>query len=147
MSKRMQRWITVLMEGLDSHVDAEDCRQVLEMCGRECIPKSTIKKAKDIYDRSESLDDFLERYAEENEHLKLEDGSVYMVYPRCYCSLVNKIPEGQLSASWCNCSRGWVKALFEGATGRPVDVVLEKSVIRGDDSCRLMVVFEERHLL
>jgi hypothetical protein len=56
--------------------------------------------------------------------------------------MVNKMPEGQMSPTWCNCSVGWVKALFEGATGRSVGVILEKSVIKGDDGCRLMVVFE-----
>ena len=93
------------------------------------------------HDKSESLEDFLERYAIDNEHLQVEDSSVFMDYPRCYCSLVNKIPKGQISTTWCNCSRGWVKALFEGATGRPVDVRFEKSVLKGDEGCRLMVVF------
>ena len=142
MSKRMQNWIATLMDGLDEHVDDEGCRAVLERCGRECIPKSRIRKAKDLYDRSESLEDFLERYAASNEHLRLEDDGVFMVYPRCFCSLVNKMPEGQMSPTWCNCSVGWVKALFEGATGRSVGVILEKSVIKGDDGCRLMVVFK-----
>lgn len=141
MSKRMQRWITTLIESLDEHVDERDCKEALEQCGRACIPRSTVRKAKALYEESEGLEDFLERYAGVNEHLHVEENGVYMVYPRCYCSLVNKIPQGELSATWCNCSRGWVKELFEVATGKPVDVVLEKSVVKGDDGCRLMVIF------
>jgi predicted ArsR family transcriptional regulator len=141
MSKRMQNWITTLMDSLDEFVDDEECRHILENCGRECIPKSTIRKAKDLYEKSESLEDFLERYAINNKHLQVEDSGVFIVYPRCFCSLVNKIPVGQISPTWCNCSKGWVKALFKEATGRSVDVILEKSVIKGDDGCRLMVIF------
>ncbi len=141
MSKRMQQWITTLIDSLDEHVDEGACREALEQCGRACIPTSTVRKARALYEKSEGLEDFLERYATVNEHLHVEEGGGYMVYPRCYCSLVNKIPRGELSATWCNCSRGWVKELFEFATGRPVDVVLEKSVVKGDDGCRLMVVF------
>jgi predicted hydrocarbon binding protein len=53
---------------------------------------------------------------------------------------VNKIPKGKLSGTYCNCSRGWAKALFEGATGKPVEVNMEKSIINGDDQCRFEVI-------
>jgi predicted hydrocarbon binding protein len=54
---------------------------------------------------------------------------------------VNKIPKVKLSGTYCNCSRGWAKALFEGALGRPVDVVMEQSIIRGDEQCQFRIVF------
>jgi predicted hydrocarbon binding protein len=53
---------------------------------------------------------------------------------------VNKIPLGQLSATYCNCSRGWAKALFEGALGRPVEVVMEESIVEGDDQCKFRII-------
>lgn len=139
----MQNWITTLIEGLDEYVDEEECKKILEKCGRNCITKSTIRKAKAQYKKSENIEDFLEKYSKVNRHLQLEDGEAYMVYPRCYCSFVNKIPEGRLSPTWCNCSRGWVKTLFEEVTGKQVEVILEKSVVKGDDGCWLKVVINE----
>jgi predicted hydrocarbon binding protein len=62
------------------------------------------------------------------------------VYPKCYCSQVNKLSKEELSGTYCNCSRGWAKALFEEATGKPVEVTLEKSIIRGDDQCKLRIM-------
>jgi hypothetical protein len=44
-----------------------------------------------------------------------------------------------MPAMYCNCSVGWAKALFEGALGRPVDVTLEKSIIAGENECRLRI--------
>jgi predicted hydrocarbon binding protein len=56
---------------------------------------------------------------------------------------VNKIPKGKLSKTYCNCSRGWAKALFEGATGKPVEVTMEKSIINGDNECKFRIALLE----
>jgi hypothetical protein len=34
--------------------------------------------------------------------------------------------------------RAW--ALFEGAIGKPVEVIKEKSIINGDDQCKFRVI-------
>jgi predicted hydrocarbon binding protein len=129
------------MEGLDNNVDKETIIKILEQCGRQCQAQSFIKKAKAIYEKSKNTDDFLDKLAQVYKHLHREGNKVYIVYPKCYCSQVNKIPKGKLSRTYCNCSRGWAKALFEGATGKPVEVNMEKSIINGDDQCRFKVIF------
>ena len=140
MTKRMERGIIRLIPGLDEHVDEETRPRVLEQCGRQCISQSFIKKARGIYERSKDVDEFLGKLAEDYKHLHREGDEVYIVYPKCYCSFVNKIAPGQLSATYCNCSREWVNALFEGALGRPVEVVMEESIVRGDEHCKFRVV-------
>jgi hypothetical protein len=114
--------------------------KILEQCGRQCQSKSFIKKARNLYEKSKSTDEFLDKMSKVYKHLHKEGGRVYLVYPKCYCSQVNKIPKGKLSAAYCNCSRGWAKALFEGALGRDVEVIKEKSIIGGDDECRFRIV-------
>jgi hypothetical protein len=42
--------------------------------------------------------------------------------------------------SYCYCSVGWVKEMFEQALERPVEVRLEASVLRGDEACQLRVL-------
>jgi len=140
MGKRMERWIACLMTGLDEHVDDETRAKLLEQCGRQCISQSFIKKAQGIYKKSENINEFLDKFGKIYKHLHREGDNVYLVYPKCYCSFVNKILPGNLSATYCNCSRGWAKALFEGALGKPVEVIMEKSIIKGDKQCRLRIV-------
>jgi len=140
MAERTQKWITNLMDGLDKNVDKETIIKILEQCGRQCQSQSLIKKAKAIYEKSKNTDDFLNKLAQVYKHLHREGNKVYVVYPKCYCSQVNKIPKGKLSGTYCNCSRGWAKALLEGATGKPVEVNMEKSIINGDDQCRFEVI-------
>jgi predicted hydrocarbon binding protein len=140
MGKRMERWITCLIAGLDEHVDEETRAKVLEQCGRQCQSQSFIKKARDIYQKSENIDEFLDNFRQVYKHLHRDGDEVYIVYPKCYCSHVNKIPPGKLSATYCNCSRGWAKALFEGALGRPVEVIMEESIVKGDKQCKFRII-------
>ncbi|UCF58654.1 MAG: hypothetical protein JSV15_06230 [Candidatus Bathyarchaeota archaeon] len=140
MSKRVERWIACLMAGLDEYVDEETRAKLLEQCGRQCISQSFIKKAQGIYQKSENIDEFLNKFGKVYKHLHREGDKVYVVYPKCYCSFVGKIPRGKLSATYCNCSRGWAKALFEGALGKPVDVIIEESIVKGDKQCKFRIV-------
>jgi predicted ArsR family transcriptional regulator len=140
MGKRKENWIVNLIAGLDEHVDEKTRVKILEQCGRQCQSQGFVEKARDMYKKSESLDDFLEKLGRVCKHLHREGDKVYIIYPRCYCLQVNKIPQGKLSGTYCNCSRGWAKALFEGALGKPVDVVMEQSIISGDEQCRFRIV-------
>ena len=140
MVGRTEKWITNLIDGLNENVDEKTIVKMLEQCGRQCQSQSFIKKAKEIYKKSKNADDFLEKLGRVYKHLHREGDKVYLMYPKCYCSQVNKIPKGKLSGIYCNCSRGWAKALFEGAIGRPVEVIMEKSIINGDNQCKFRVI-------
>jgi len=140
MSKRVEKWICQLIAGLDEHVDKETLAKVLEQCGRQCQSQSFIKKARSIYEKSNDMNDFLDKFGKVYKHLHREGDNIYIVYPKCYCSIVNKIPPGKLSATYCNCSRGWAKALFEGALKRPVEVNMEQSIKQGDKQCKFKII-------
>jgi predicted hydrocarbon binding protein len=140
MTGRTEKWIACLIAGLNEHVDEETRAEILEQCGRQCQSQSLIKKARSIYENSRNIDEFLEKLSQVYKHLHREGGNVYIVYPKCYCSQVNKLPKGKLSGTYCNCSRGWAKALFEGALGRPVEVIKEQSIISGDKQCKFRII-------
>ncbi len=136
--KHLHKWLKTLMEGLDNELDEETKVKILENCGRNCIPRSFASKAKNCNKEAKNVDEFLERLGKVWKHVHREDGDVYVVYEKCYCPIV-KTYSGELSSTWCNCSRGWTKELFEEALGKPVKVVLEKSVRQGDKECRFRV--------
>ena len=128
-----------MMDGLDKNVDEKAIAKILEQCGRQCQSQSFIKKSRAIYQKSKNTDDFLEKLARVYKHLHREGSKAYLVYPKCYYSQVNKIPKGRLSGTYCNCSRGWAQALFEGATGKSMEVTMEKSIINGNDQCKFRI--------
>jgi len=128
------------MDGLNEHADKEMLTKVLEQCGRQCQSASFIKKARSIYEKSKNVDEFIENLSKVYKHLHKEGDGIYLVYPKCYCSMVSKIPAGELAGAYCNCSRGWAKALFEGSLKKPVGVKLLKSIKCGDKECRFKIV-------
>jgi hypothetical protein len=66
------------------------------------------------------------------------DGSVAVGYSRCLCDLVTE--KGLSSPKLCLCSRESCRLNWEAAYGKGnVAVSIEKSVLRGDSSCLLVV--------
>jgi predicted hydrocarbon binding protein len=112
---------------------------MLECRGRECIGATYIKKAKDAARDAKNDDEFLDNLARSYRMLRREGDAVYVVYPKCYCHRLKGF-EGVVPHSYCYCSAGWVKEMFEQALGRPVEVKVEASVLRGDGACRLRVL-------
>jgi len=132
------RWIKNVLEGLDTEVDEKTRIKILENCGRKCAPQSLIKKAQTLKKQSETTEEFLKKLSKAWKHLKIEDGHVYVEYEKCYCPLVRAY-KGELSKSFCNCSRGWIRQVLESALGKPVDVEIERTVKQGASSCKFHV--------
>jgi predicted hydrocarbon binding protein len=140
--KHSHKWIAVLLEQPDSEVDAPARVRVLENCGRACIPNSFVARARECRQQAKDMDDFLARLGKVWSHVHSEGDEVYVVYEKCYCPLVKDFP-GQLSPTWCQCSQGWVKQLFEGVLDRPVELELMRSIRQGDECCRFTVHLPE----
>jgi predicted ArsR family transcriptional regulator len=134
----LQKWIVNLIDGLDKQVDKKIKMKILESCGRNCISQNFIKKAQSCKNRSKNKDEFLNQLMRIWKHLRREGNNIYVVYERCYCPLV-KTYQGKLPATFCNCSLGWIRELFEKCLEKPVKVVLEKSIKKGDNICKFRV--------
>ena len=133
------KWLKSLIESLEAEVDEATRERILIACGRGCIPRDFVEKARGIWERDPEIDGFLRALSGEWDHLKLDGGEVLLEYDRCYCPLVKTIP-GEMSLTWCNCSRGWAKELFESALGREVEVEMLETVLHGGDKCRFRVI-------
>ncbi len=140
MSKRTQAWIADVVREVEKNTDTATCARILESCGRHCAPASLIQKAKNIYKSSGGIPEFLARLGEVFEALQIEDGAVYVVYPRCYCGQIKGMPPADIPDAYCNCSVGWIREVFEQAIGRPVKVERVTTVVSGGDECRFKVV-------
>ena len=136
--KHSHKWIRALTESLDTQLDEKTKEKILENCGRNCIPSSFIEKAKALKKNAKDTDDFLDKLGKKWKHLQRNGNNVYVVYEKCYCPLVKDYPE-KLSPTFCNCSKGWIKELFESVLEKPITVELEKSIKQGDKICKFNV--------
>jgi predicted hydrocarbon binding protein len=134
----MHRWIAALVRNLDECVDEKTRTEVLENCGRSCTPRTLVEKAKECKRGSRDVDEALNKLHKVWSHFERKGDNIEVTYEKCYCSLVNKYP-GNLPRTWCSCSKGWIKELFEPVLGRPVNVLLVKSVKQGDNICKFRI--------
>lgn len=134
----MHRWITALVKNLDECVDEKTRTEVLENCGRSCISQTLVEKARECRRSSKNVDEALDKLHKVWRHFERKGNSIEVTYERCYCPLVNKY-QGNLPRTWCSCSKGWIKELLEPVLGKPVNVLLEKSVKQGDSICRFRI--------
>jgi predicted hydrocarbon binding protein len=138
----LHKWVETLLGSLDAEADESSRARIMESYGRACaLHYGDIEKARVIRHSAKDVDELVERL---NQQILwcgswVRDGdTITSVCERCGCPLVR---EGlvKLSPTFCICSRGWVKAVFETALERPVEVDLEQAIGRGDPVCRFLV--------
>ena len=146
VTELMQKWLTALLAGLDERVDEETRSRLLEACGKACARRhKSIEIAKSIRQESKNIDEFLEELNQQKNYWcgkwVREGDVIYSVCHECGCPLV-LAGLVELSPTFCDCSRGWVRAVFEAALGKPVEVELTQAIGRGDKVCKFVILQE-----
>jgi predicted hydrocarbon binding protein len=147
--KEIAKWVKCAMERLDALVDERTRFQIMENCGYKCaeVNKRVIERAKARLKKYSNIEDFLE--AEQRNPIKgtslvREGNTLYQFHKpqslrmKCYCSLVNSAEE-KISPTYCHCSKGFVKKLWESILERPVNVDLIQSVMSGANECKFAI--------
>jgi predicted hydrocarbon binding protein len=142
-SELVRTWLDMLVTGLDAEVDEEARARVLTHCGRGCaLYHGSLERAKAIQQGTQDVDELLD---ELNQQEGLwcgrwirDDDIITSICEACGCPLVGA---GLVkpSPTFCNCSRGWVEAVFEIVLGKPVTVELKQAIGRGDPVCEFIV--------
>ena len=135
--KFSREWILNVVGNLEGKLDEASRTPVLEECGRACARKGAVKAAAAHKGDVDGLLNVLRGWIGEG-NARRDGDTVTLVYERCYCPNLSSF-EGAVPRSYCECSRGWVKEMFETAAGRPCDVTLVSSIRRGDKECRFVV--------
>ena len=60
-------------------------------------------------------------------------------YDRCYCGMVSKTRMPFPDLTYCHCSTGWYKQLFETALKKSVRVKIKRSIICGAKTCEFEI--------
>ena len=138
-----QRWVGDLLEALEARVDQDTVIEILEECGRGCARSIFIAEAEKCEgDLDKLLAVFIGVLGEEN--VIRDKNTVALTFSskhpgECICPMVKeKSPE--VSATICNCTRGWFREVFETVVRKPVQVEILETVKRGGRVCRYKIV-------
>lgn len=135
----MNVWIKELLKSLDDNLDDKTKIKVMEACGENCpFTHLTDERLLAIKESSSDEANFLEKLSQQW-RVKIEGDDVYVVFDKCYCPLVNDNLEGA-STTLCYCTMGNLKKKFRLGLDRDVDILMEKTVLSGDEECRFKVL-------
>lgn len=153
-------WAKSAIEKLEALIpDVETRKAIMTKCC--CVEyDELIKRLKNIYRENNDLDKLLEQTYRNPFYVRprREGNKIYFTkipqqkeeYDQattdrekrafyCHCEYA-KGAEGDISVTHCYCGAGWYKRIMEGILERPVRVDINKSVMRGDDICEIVVI-------
>lgn len=142
-------WVKRFFDVMDRTLDEETRKKLMMDNGKTCF-RDWIRETKQEITPVE-FEAWAKRAAAANrEGLKIEGNVIYYQYSGsaetggpvadgiCLCSMAESKPAG-LSPTYCHCSVGYVKEMFELRFNRKVDVELLDSVIKGGKRCRFKI--------
>ncbi len=112
----------------------------MKPCGSQCIPESFIARAKSVYAKAKSIEDFLSLLNETRiggGRLHIEDDKIIGIYEKCYCGLAKKVKG--LSPLFCYCSEGWYERLFSSVFEKTVEVKKLRTILDGSERCEFEI--------
>ena len=141
MLKRAGEILNSIIKGLDK-VDLETRKKIMELCGEACARSDgDLKVAKRIAEEAVDEEEILARINKENIWCGTwtrKGNTIQTTCIKCGCPLVrNNVID--VTGTFCYCSRGWVKKIFEILLKKPVNVELEKSFGLGDKVCKFVL--------
>ena len=132
-------WAKKTCAFLEENFDDDTVKAIRMDCA--CGPQyEWIQSVKDAYDSATDPEDFVEKTnaLELGYRLEFDGTSFYLIYPQCYCDFVNQV-EDTLSKTWCYCTLGYTRKMFEYVLGKEVKVELITSVKLGGKECRIKI--------
>lgn len=136
-SEFLHNWISNLMKSMERHLEKKLRTDLLEDCGRACAKRHAQKEALKFKGDLEGWMSTMKKWVG-GENVQREKSSVRVVYSKCYCPLVQGASPF-MSETYCNCSRGWLKEVFETVMEKPIAVKLEDSIMKGGKQCRFII--------
>ena len=138
--ERSGRVINSIINGMEELSIAKR-RKIMEKSGEACAIAGSYEIAKDISEKTANIEEIINNINNQIPwcgQWNLKDNIIRSVCNECGCPLVkNKIVS--LNSTFCYCSLGWVKLIFNTLFKKPVHVEMLKSIGAGDNICEFVV--------
>jgi len=132
-------WVKNTMKRLETRFDADTVKKIRMNCQCGYAMDEKLALLKELMASSSTLEEFAAHHKAKAAGLSCRDGELYLMFPFCPCPMLAEVDRLE-SKTWCQCTTGYSKVLFEKAFGCEVDVELLKSIKAGDDSCLMKII-------
>jgi len=132
-------WVKNTMKRLEEKFDAPTVKKIRMNCQCGYGMDEKLALVKELMAMSSDMEEFGNQEKARAAGLSYANGELFLMFPYCPCPMLAEV-ERLESKTWCQCTTGYSKVLFEKAFGCEVDVELLKSVKTGDDCCLMKII-------
>lgn len=132
-------WVKSTMSRLENKFDQEQIKGIRMgcQCGYGMEEKLTL--VKELMSTASSIEEFANSEKARAAGLFCKDEILYLKFTFCPCPMLSEVDKLETN-TWCQCTTGYSKVLFEKAFGCEVNVELLKSIKMGDDICLMKII-------
>ena len=131
-------WVKSTMSRLESNFDKETTKQIRINCQCGYGMDEKLALVKDLMAGASNMEEFANSDKAKAAGLYCQEGELYLQFMFCPCPMLADVERLQ-TKTWCQCTTGYSKVLFEKAFECDVDVELLKSIKAGDDICLMKI--------
>lgn len=132
-------WVKNTMKRLEKRFDPSTVKKIRMNCQCGYGMDEKLALLNDLIASSNSLEEFGNCNKARAAGLSFRDGELYLEFPFCPCPMLAEVDK-LVTNTWCQCTTGYSKVLFEKAFGCDVDVELLKSIKMGDEICLMKII-------
>ena len=132
-------WVKSTMKRLENHFDSPTVKQIRMQCQCGYGMDEKLELVKELVESSSSMDEFGNSDKAKAAGLYSENGELYLQFYFCPCPMLEDVDRLETN-TWCQCTTGYSKVLFEKAFECKVDVELLKSIKMGDEKCLMKII-------
>ena len=131
-------WVKSTMKRLEERFDGPTVKRIRMNCQCGYGMDEKFALVKELFDASSSLEEFANHDKAKAAGLFSKDGELYLQFPFCPCPMLAEVDRLE-TKTWCQCTTGYSKVLFEKIFGCKVDVELLQSIKMGDQVCLMRI--------
>ena len=132
-------WVNSTMKRLESKFDKITTKKIRMNCQCGYGMDKKLELVKELKELSSSLEEFGSLEKAKAAGLFYEKGDLYLQFNFCPCPILADVKKLD-SDTWCQCTTGYSKVLFEKAFECNVDVELLKSIKMGNEICLMKII-------
>ncbi|MEM1483811.1 DUF6144 family protein [Oscillospiraceae bacterium PP1C4] len=132
-------WVKSTMNRLENHFDRTTVKQIRMNCQCGYGMDEKLALVKELVASSSNLEEFANQDKARAAGLSCTNGELYLQFPFCPCPMLADVDKLDTD-TWCQCTTGYSKVLFEKAFGCEVVVELLKSIKMGDNICLMKMI-------
>lgn len=135
-------WVKSAMRRLENNFDQGIVKKIRMNCQCGYGMDEKLALVKELKSAASTVEEFTNSEKARAAGLFCKDGELYLQFGFCPCPMLAQV-ERLETDTWCQCTTGYSKVLFEKAFACNVDVELLKSIKMGDEVCLMKITLHE----